>query len=470
MPAYAADIRARSMAYLSGVIHAKYLALDSDRLLSGLKKNLDANKLRGKEAVIVAEVWRTFNRERKLPEAFVCELAETVSKAQNVWAQARAKNSYKMFLPWLEKIVALKREEAELVGYTESPYDALLDTFEPGMTSEEAYKILNDLKDFLVPFLHKIRASQNLVDRKRILGDFPLEKQKKFNELVAGSMGFDLTRGRIDPSAHPFTSGSHPNDIRITTRYRSEDVLYSLSSTIHEAGHALYEQGLKLEHFGTPLAESVSLGIHESQSRLWENNIGKSKSFWKYFYPKLQKEFPLPFKKLKLEEFYAILNEVRPSLIRTEADEVTYNLHIIIRFEIEKEMIEGSLDLRQLPKIWRSKMKDYLGIDVPSDSMGVLQDVHWSCGYIGYFPTYSFGNLYAAQFHAAMAKDIANLPDMIAAGELQVAREWLRKHVHVHGKTFGARDLVRRVTSEELNSRYFNEYIQEKYSKIYRLR
>jgi carboxypeptidase Taq len=282
-------------------------------------------------------------------------------------------------------------------------------------------------------------------------------------------MGFDLESGRIDKSTHPFTSGFHPNDVRITTRYSEKDVFYSIGSTIHESGHALYDQGLPEEHFGTPLAESISLGIHESQSRLWENNVGKSRSFWNYFYPKLQKEFPKPFKSIPTEAFYKAINAVSPSLIRTQADEVTYNLHIIIRFEIEKEMIEGSIDLAKLPEIWRFKMKKYLGIDVPTDKEGVLQDVHWSTGYIGYFPTYSLGNLYAAQLYDTMAKQIPGLSKKIGDGQLEEVRDWLRKKVHIHGKTYNAQELIKKITGEYLNSRYFNEYLEKKYGEIYKL-
>ena len=331
------------------------------------------------------------------------------------------------------------------------------------MTALKASQLLNDLKDFLVPFLNKVKSSAAKNNSKIIGGDFPIDKQAAFNRMIVEKIGFDFAAGRIDTTTHPFATGLHPQDVRITTRYRQNDPLYSLGSTIHEAGHGLYEQGLPYEHFGTPLAESVSLGIHESQSRMWENLIGKSKSFWKYFYPKLQKEFPVPFKKVAFDKFYAIVNEVKPSLIRTEADEVTYNLHIILRFEIEKEMIEGSIDLKQLPQIWKSKMKEYFGINVPSDALGVLQDVHWSAGLIGYFPTYSFGNLYSAQFFAAMKKAIPDIDKKMSRGEFSEIRTWLKKNIHAHGKTYTADSLIMKVTGEPLQSRYFIEYVEGKY-------
>lgn len=473
LPPKAGDVRATAISSLSGLVHKKFIDINADGLLTKLKKQLDAKKITGDDAVVVTETWRSFERSIKLPDAFVRELAETTALAHGVWVQARKTNNFKLFLPWLEKIVKLKQKEAKLVGYKDSPYDALIDEYEPGITTVEAAKILNDLKDFLVPFIKQIKNSKKgkgAFDSKKLKGKFPIAEQEEFNKFIIGKMGFDFEAGRLDtldPTNHPFESGLHPLDVRLTTRYAKDNVLYAIGTTVHEAGHGIYDQGLMVEHFGTPLAEAISHGIHESQSRLWENNIGKSLPFWKYFYPKLQKKFPKPFAKVPLLEFYKIYNKVEPSLIRTESDEVTYNLHIIVRFEIEKEMIEGSIDLADLPKIWRAKMKEYLGVDVPTDSLGVLQDVHWSGGGIGYFPTYSFGNLYAAQFYAAMKKAIPDIDKQIAKGELHQIRSWLNKHIHAHGKTYTAAALVKKVTGEDLNSRYFADYLTEKYSKIY---
>ncbi len=467
MPPRAADARAMTMAEIAGMAHAKLIALNSDNLLTKLKKQIDAKKIRGHDVAMILETWRTYERESKLPEAFVRELAEVTSKAQSVWAQARKNNDFKMFLPWLSRIVKLKRREAEYVGYKNSPYDALLDQYEPGMTAEEASKVLNDLKDFLVPFLAQIVSQKKKINTSRMKGTFPLDKQLAFNKCIIEKMGFNFDAGRIDISTHPFATGLHPEDVRITSRYKTDDLFYSVGSTIHEAGHGLYEQGLPAEHFGTPLAEAISLGIHESQSRMWENIIGKSMPFWKHLYPKLQKEFPKPFKTLPVDDFYEIINKVTPSLIRTEADEVTYNLHVILRFEIEKEMIEGSIELADLSKIWNAKIKHYFNIDVPTDSEGVLQDVHWSCGLIGYFPTYAFGNLYSAQFYNAMQKAIPDIEKKIAKGEFSPLREWLRTHIHAHGKAYTASALIKRATGEELNSDHFIKYLKDKYKNIY---
>jgi carboxypeptidase Taq len=469
MPTKATNARGESLSELSSIVHAKFLAINEDNLLTELKKLCDDKKIKGKDSIVVYETWRDYSRATKLPDEFIRERATLTTKAHEVWSEAREKNNFKLFLPYLTKIITLKQKEAEYIGYTETPYDALLDVYEPGMKTEEATKILNDLKDFLIPFLKKIKQSKVKISSKKTQGVFPIEKQVEFNKFIASKIGFDFNAGRLDISTHPFTTTFHTNDVRITTRYKKSDVLYSLGSTIHETGHGLYEQGLLEEHFGTALSEAISLGIHESQSRLWERIIGGGKPFWKYFYPRLQKEFPTPFKTLPFNEFYPILNEVKPSHIRTEADEVTYNLHIIIRFEIEKELLEGSLNPKDLPLVWSSKVKEYLGINVPTDTLGVLQDVHWAAGLFGYFPTYTFGNLYSAQFFSTMKKEIPTLAKDFEKGDFSKAKNWLRKNIHQHGKTYTASTLVKRVTGEELNSSHFTKYLEEKYKDIYKL-
>ncbi len=469
MPKKGSALRSETVSSLSGLLHDKLLKIDSDKILTNLKKKLDAKKLSPREAVIVAETWRTYDRERKIPVSLVKELSKVTSEAHHAWKEAREKNDFNKFKPYLEKIVELKRKEAKFVGYKNSPYDALIDTYEPGMTSDEASMILNDLKDFLIPFVKKIRQAKYKSEYQKIKGQFPIDKQKVFNQIVAGKIGFDFEAGLMAESAHPFTTGFHPQDVRFTTRYKKDDVWYSVSSIIHEVGHALYEQGILAEHFGTPLGESISLGIHESQARMWENIIGKGYNFWKYFYPKLQKDFPKPFKKVPITQFYRIINEVSPSLIRTEADEVTYSLHIIIRFEIEKELIAGSINVKDLPAVWNDKVKSYLGISVPNDSLGVLQDVHWSGGAFGYFPCYVFGNLYGAQFFKTAKKQIRNLDLKISKGDFKDFGNWLKKNIFIHGKFYSAGGLIREVTGEELTSKYFIDYLKEKYSKLYNL-
>jgi len=469
MPSKGASARARSVSYLSAVVHDKFIKINDNGLLADLKMQLDIGALSKADAVAVRETWRSFERERKLPEVFVKELAETTSKSQTGWTLARSKSDFKLFLPWLEKIIKLKKQEAELVGYKDSPYDALLDYHEPSMTAKKTADVLNDLKSFLVPFAAKIKNSKIKIEPEILKGKFPIERQIAFNKKIAQKIGFDFEAGRMDQSAHPFSISFHPSDSRITTRYDEKNIMDSVGSTIHETGHALYEQGLPAKHFGSPLAEPVSYGIHESQSRLWENMIGKSLGFWKYFYPALKKEFPAPFKNIPLQKFYESINCVRPSLIRTNADETTYNLHIILRFEMEKDLMENKISAKDLPEIWNQKMKEYLGVKPPNDKMGVLQDVHWSMGGIGYFPTYSLGNLYSAQFYGKMTKDIADVDDKISCGNFDAVINWLRKNIHSAGKTYTASELVKKVTGEELNSKYFSTYLEEKYKKIYQL-
>lgn len=469
MPKKGAEFRAKTLSNLAGILHEKFVSKEFEKLLQEIKKLEKNKKLDRDEAIIFAETWKQFSRSKKLSAAFVMELAEVCSNGQSVWAEARKKSDFKMFLPYLEKIVKLKRKEAELVGYKKSPYDALLDEYEPQMTSEEVSIIFYELKNFLVDLLKKIKKSKVKINPAILQGKFPIEKQKKFNEFVASKMGFDFEAGRMDESTHPFETSFNPEDVRITTRFKENDLFYSLSSIIHETGHALYEQGLLSENFGTPLGESISHGIHESQSRIWEKIVGQNINFWKYFYPKLKKEFPKPFNNVSLDEFYKNINYVKPSLIRTESDEVTYNLHIILRFEIEKDLIEGTIEAKDLPKIWNSKFKEYFGINVPNDASGVLQDVHWSGGGIGYFPTYALGNLYSAQIFNAANRDILNLEKEFAKGNFQHFRNWLKNNIHIHGKTYSANGLMKEITGEELNSKYFIDYITNKYTKIYDL-
>ena len=438
MPSKGSGPRAAMLSYLAGDLHDKVLSQEFRGLLAEAKAAADANELPPDQRAIVREVWRDVSREEKLPLEFVKELTQVTSEAYHVWMDARQKKDFAIFAPYLTKIVELKRHEAELVGFKESPYDALLDTFEPYATTKEIAVALGDLKNFLAPFLVKIKNSRVKPPREAIAGDFDIEAQKAFCAMAAKQVGYDFDAGRLDVSAHPFSTSFHPLDSRITTRYCRSEFLQSISGVIHETGHALYEQGLPVAQFGTPLGEAVSLGIHESQSRMWENLVGKGRPFWTYFYPLLQKEFPAQLRNVPLDTFYRAMNTVEPSFIRVEADEVTYNLHIVMRFEIERALIEGDIAVADLPPIWNSKVKELLLLDVPDDSLGVLQDVHWSFGGIGYFPTYSLGNLYSAQFFAAAQRDLPALDAEMARGEFGSLLRWLRDNIHSHGKFYSA--------------------------------
>jgi carboxypeptidase Taq len=469
MPKQATKARSKITSTLSKLNHEQILADDFAKLIEEAKTALDKDKLNDRDAAIVREAYREYDREKKLPSDFVEELSSTTSKAHEKWVQAKEEEDYSIFEPVLKKIVELKQKEAKLVGFEDSPYDALLDVYEPYLTTEEIEPLFEDLKNFLVPFLEKIKKSNKEIDRTILEGKYPKEKQKKFNKKLLKQIGFDFDQGVLAESTHPFTVSFHPTDVRLTTRYREDDILKSIFPSIHEGGHALYEQGLKNEDFGTPLGESSSFGIHESQSRIWELMIGSSKPFWKYFYPKLQEEFEDQFSDITLQEFYEAINKVEPSFIRVAADEVTYNLHIIIRFELEKALIEGEITVSELPSLWNQKMKEYLGIEPDRPSQGVLQDIHWSNGLFGYFPTYTLGTLYAAQFFAQAKKEIEGLEEKIAQGEFQQLLEWLRDNIHTYGKYYKPEDLVEHITGERLNSDHFIDYIKQKYSDIYKL-
>lgn len=470
MPKGGASARAKTFSALAGVVHEKFTSAEFEKLLTALKDDLDSGRLGKAESCVVREIWRDFTREKKLPKEFVEELSKTTAEAHHVWDEARKNSDFSIFGPKLQKIIELKRKEAELVGYKDSPYSALIDIYEKNATADELSTVFGELKNFLTPFLQRIGSSGGKADSGILKGRYDIGKQREFCKRIAEKIGFDFGKGRLDESAHPFTSGFNPEDVRITTRFDEADILPAISSTIHEAGHALYEQGLLAEHFGTPLGESVSLGIHESQSKLWENQIGKSVPFWKYWYPELQKLFPQPFASVKPDDFYKAINSVGPSFIRTEADEATYNLHIILRFEIEKELIEGSIEVKDLPEIWNQKTKELLGLKVPDDARGVLQDVHWSGGSFGYFPTYTLGNLYAAQFYSAARDQVLNLDEEIAAGEYAHLLSWLRKNIHVHGKFYSQDELVKNITGEKLNGKYFTDYLSKKYGDTHGLK
>ncbi len=470
MPVQGAKVRGETKAYLAGMLHQKFTSNDFAKQLKAVKALAESGKLNDKQLAIYKEIDRQYQRQKKLPLEYVQEISKVTSEAHHKWAEARQKSDYKIFLPYLKKIVELKKQEANYVGYEGSPYDALLDAYEPGLTAAQLDQIFAPIKDFLIPFIKKIKQSKNKFNSRTIISKYPIDQQAAFLKILSEKMGFDYQKGRLDTSAHPFSTSFHPEDVRITTRFDEQDVLSAITSTIHEMGHGFYEAGLPVEHFGTPLAESISLGIHESQSRVWENQIGRSLSFWKYFYPLLKKQFPKPFKLIPLRDFYRAVNNVRNSLIRVESDEVTYNLHIIIRYELERDLMEGKVKVEDLPKLWNQKIQQYLGLKVAKDSNGVLQDVHWSGGAIGYFPTYSLGNLYSAQFYRAARKALSKLDQQLESGNFKDFREWLRKNIHQHGKLYSAEELVKKVTGESLNSKYFIEYIKDKYSKIYNLK
>ncbi|PSO45240.1 MAG: carboxypeptidase [Parcubacteria group bacterium SW_6_46_9] len=465
MPESGSKHRAESISELSGLIHQKTLALDENNLLSDLNAARKDGGLSEDEAVIVRETWREYEREAKLSEEFVRNLSQLTSEAQDVWRKARANNDFLQFGPTLEEIVDMQRKKAEYLEFETTPYDPLLDGFEPGMSTEKTEKLFSDLRDFLVPLIDKV-SDQSLDITHSITGkEIRKEDQKAFNKEILEKFGYDFQAGRLDASTHPFTLGSQ--DVRITTRYDKSDLLSSLSFTLHEMGHGLYEQGLPDKNYGTPLAREPSLGIHESQSRLWENHIGRSQPFTKWLTRQMQENLQSVSDELTTDNLYRELNTVEPSLIRTEADEVTYNLHIIIRFELEKALIEEGLAVENLPAAWNKKYEEYLGIEVPNNKQGVLQDIHWSQGSFGYFPTYTFGNLYAAKLDATIREEIDTVDEQLSNGTFDEILSWLQDNIHKEGMRYKTEDLIENVTGEPLKTDAFKQYIEDKYRGLY---
>ena len=475
MPSGSAQARAEQLSGLMALVHKRLVGREMSVLLS---KSIDletgelVNGLAYCDApasALLREVWRDYQRATKLPSDFVRKLGLETALAHPIWVDARKNKDFKLFAPSLKKIVALKKREAEHIGYKESPYNPLLDAYEPGMTVAQLVPIFSSLKDKLVPLLEKIAGSPHQARADFLSEFFDESAQIRFGEQVLAAMGFSFQTGRQDLSAHPFSTSFHPSDVRLTTRVDTHDLLSSLFSSIHEGGHGLYDQGLSHEGFGTPLGEAISLGIHESQSRLWENNVGRSRPFWKHFFPILKESFPRPLKDIDLETFYAAINRVRPSLIRVESDEVTYNLHIMLRFEIERDLIEKDLPVEKLPERWNDIGQSYLGITPTNDSEGILQDIHWAGGAFGYFPTYTLGNLYAAQLFNQAKEEIVDLSARMEKGNLLTLKTWLNDKVHRWGRQYTSDELIRRITGEALNPDYFTKGLDEKYTELYRL-
>lgn len=411
--------------------------------------------------------WRSdYIRDKKLPNSFVKNWAKTVSNTIPVWADAKKQGKFKIFAPHLEKIVSLCRKKADILGFKEHPYDALVNLFEPDMTIKVLTPLFEKLKISLTDLLKKILCCKD-IPCEFLKGDFPEQKQFEFSKLLLKTMGLNEHYTRLDLSNHPFCSGINPNDLRLTTRIHPLDAMNNIFAVIHEAGHGLYDQGLPENYYGSPLCDAVSLGIHESQSLFWEKRVGKSKSFWEYFYPLLQKSFPEKLSSIYFDDFYRGINRIHPSLIRIEADEVTYCLHVILRFEIEKGLIEGSLKVKQIPEAWNEKMRCYLGITPHSDTDGCLQDIHWSMGVLGYFPTYALGNLYSAQYYAAFEKAVPEWKKEAAQGNLTPILSWLRENIHRFGRQFSAEELTKKITGHSLRETDFVHYLQTKYQSIY---
>ncbi len=464
-----ASIRSMQRELLASLTHAEKTSPEIERALSKLidlqsGEILDDSLDNAKKSAL-REWRRDFNLNKKLPESFVKRKAKTISEATSIWAKAKKENNFPLFAPHLEKVIADAREEAKYLGYKDHPYDALLDQYEQGITSSDLTKLFSELKPFLVDLCKKC-ADNKISDESFLFGSFSDQKQYEFHQYMLTEMGLDPNYSRLDKTNHPFCIPIHPHDVRLTTHSHSSSLFESISAVLHEGGHALYELALNPENFGSPLCEATSLGIHESQSRFYETIIGQSLSLWKYFYPTLQKMFPEKLSAVPLETFYQTINTVKPSFIRIHADEVTYILHVILRFEIEMGLLNNEFEVSDIPNIWNQKMQDLLGIVPNTDSEGCLQDVHWSCGLIGYFPTYALGNLYAAQIFATFKKIYPDFEKKIADGNLTFIKEFLNENVHKFGREYTPADLIKKVTGKKLSTDDYIEYLSSKYSQI----
>ena len=467
MPRNGSENRANQVSLLAGMAHEKFVSPRIGEIINELVQNGLRPDQDTVDSANIRELKRIYEKEIKIPKSLVEELSRTITMSQGVWQEARQNSDFASFKPWMEKVVKLKQQQAEAVGYAKAAYDAMLDDFEPGASTEKIAQVFASLREELVSLITRIKESGRSPDASIITRDYPVDRQEKFGTEAASAIGFDFKSGRLDVTTHPFCTGFGPGDVRITTRYHKNNFPQAFFGILHEAGHGIYEQGLPRENYGTPCGDSVSLGIHESQSRMWENLVGRSRSFWQHFYPRAKTIFPEALGTTSLDQFHFAINDVRPSFIRVEADEATYNLHILLRFEIESAFFNGDLKIDDVPEIWNKRFKKYFGIVPKNDAEGCLQDVHWSAGLIGYFPTYTLGNLCAAQFFAKAKADLGNLDADFAKGHFSGLFSWLRKNIHVHGQRYRPEQLIINVTEQPLSHKPLIDYLKTKFGELY---
>ncbi len=468
MPSGGAEGRGRQLATLARLAHIRFTSDEVGQLLEDLEPYAEQLPADSDDARLIKVTRREYDKSTKVTSEWVSDFANETTLGQSVWEKAREKSDFSMFQPNLEKIIALRRQYAEFFAPYDHVYDPLLDDFEPGLKTAEVKEIFDNLRPKQVELIQAI-SEKPQVDDSFIHLEFPDQKQWDFGEKVISDFGFDWNRGRQDKTAHPFTTSFGLDDVRITTRVITNLGGSALFSTMHEAGHAMYEQGFPASLGRTPLANGASMAVHESQSRMWENLVGRSYAFWTYYYPILQAFFPSQLGNVDLETFYKGINKVEPSLIRVESDEATYNLHIMLRLELEIAMMEGSLAAKDLPEAWNDRMNSYLGITPQNDRVGVLQDVHWSGGMIGYFPTYALGNLVSTQLWESIQKDLPDLEEQIAKGHFGELLGWLRDKIHRHGAKFEPQELVQQVTGSKIDAASYVRYLNKKYKAIYNL-
>jgi carboxypeptidase Taq len=467
MPPGGVTARSQQLSTLLRSAHVRFIANDVGRLLDELEEETAGHAFDSLEASLVRVTRRDYDQERKLTPELVAEVARAGSAARPVWEKARREADFKLFIPALEKNVELNRRIADALGYEERPYDALLDRNEPGLTTDQLEALFAELKKAIVPLIADIARHADAVDDRVLYRGFEPDVQFKYALATVTKLGYDLQRGRQDISTHPFEEAVGPGDVRITTRISRDFFNECFFGSVHEAGHAMYNQGIGDDIDRTPLWAGSSPGVHESQSRLWENLVGRSRPFWKHFFPSLRAAFPGPLHDVDDEAFFRAVNKSYPSLIRVEADEVTYNMHVLLRFELENEMLEGKLKVSDLPEAWNDRVKSYIGITVPNDREGALQDIHWSYVSFGVFPGYTIGNLVGAQLMEKIRSDISDLDAQIERGEFATLLSWLRKNVHRHGRKFTPNELLERATGKPMTAGPWIDYVKKKYSALY---
>jgi carboxypeptidase Taq len=466
MPPGGGDARGQQLATLGKIAQEKFTSDEVGKLLDELKSEFaDAET---DDGAMIRVASRDYDKAKRVPPEFVAEQAVVASKAFEAWVEARGKSDFSIFRPHLEKLVDLVKKYISFFPPADHPYDVLLDDYEPGMKTAEVREIFGNLRPKQVELIKAIANAKQVKDdflRKK----YPEKKVWDFSEKIITKFGYDFSRGRQDKAPHPFETTFSVNDVRITNRFEAGSPLATLFSAMHESGHAMYEQGVNPAYDRIPLANGTSLAVHESQSRMWENLVGRSLPFWEHFYPELKKTFPSQLDGVGVKAFYNAINKVEPSFIRVNADEATYNLHIMLRLEIEIGMVDGSIDIKDLPEIWNAKMQDYLGITPPDDAQGVLQDIHWSYGSIGYFSTYALGNIISAQLWETVNKDIRGLDDQIHSGKFDQLLGWLHEKIHTYGRKYDPQDLVQKITGSKIDSSAYVRYLTGKYSDIYGL-
>jgi carboxypeptidase Taq len=467
MPPGGAEGRAEQLSTLGRLVHEMFVSADTARLLDASEKEVEGRGGDDLDYQLVRMTRYDYDLSSKLPSDFVAEKAKTTSMAQTAWVEARKNDDFASFAPWLEKNLDIAKRTVDYYGYDEHPYDALLNIYEPKMKTREVQALFDEVRPVVVALVKAIVEKGEQIDTSILTRNYPEDAQETFSKKVVTAFGYDFKRGRLDRTVHPFATSFGRNDCRITTRYDANFLPMALMGTMHEAGHAMYEQNVGEDLAGTPLEGGCSNSVHESQSRMWENLVGRSQGFWRSYYGPLQEQFPGVLGAEEQGALYRALNKVEPSFIRVESDEVTYNLHIILRFEMEKDLLTGKIAVKDAPAAWNAKMQEYLGITPPNDKEGVLQDVHWSMGGMGYFPTYSLGNFLSVQLYDKAVSQKPDIPSQIAAGEFSVLFGWLKENVWQYGRRYFPQELIKKATGSPLETGPYINYLKTKFGGIY---